>query len=397
MDTEKLMPLPSDAVVNRARALIPLLQANAAQGEQSRRLTDETLKALTEEGMFKLLLPQRYGGYETSLRTFLDVTSTLSEGDGASGWLAAVCNSCAWMASLFPEQARDEVFGSGAAPIVSGVVAPTSKSRRVDGGFTVTGRWNYNSGSWHADWAVLGVPLTDTDGEVVDQGLVLVPASDYTVEETWFTAGLRATGSNTLVAEDIFVPDHRVLSAPPLFAGTHTVDEGETPVYRSAFAPFVSTVIVGPLLGLGRAVLEAVIQRASDKAIAFTFFQRQTDSVAYQVAVAEAALRIDTAHLHAYRAADAIDQAASQGNYPDALTRARIRADLGHVVENTTAAIDGLMYVHGSGGFAEADPLQRVWRDAHMAARHAVVQPAIGKEIYGKALLGVDEKISPMA
>ncbi|MDT0330163.1 acyl-CoA dehydrogenase family protein [Nocardiopsis lambiniae] len=396
MDTEQSTFTPSGAELDRARALIPLLQANAAQGEQERRLTDETVKALTEEGMFKLLIPRRYGGYETSLRTLLDVTSTLSEGDGASGWLAAVCNSCAWMASLFPERARDEVFGSGSAPIVSGVVAPTAKTRRVDGGFTVTGRWNYNSGSWHADWAVLGVPLTDDDGAVVDQGMVLVPASDYTVEETWFTAGLRATGSNTLVAQDVFVPDHRVLSVPPLFAGTHAADEGETPLYRSPFAPFVSTVIVGPLLGLGRAALETVVRRAPDKAIAFTFFQRQTDSVAYQVAVAEAALRIDTAHLHAHRAADAVDRAAAQGHRPDALTRARIRADLGHAVENTTAAIDGLMYVHGSGGFAEADPLQRVWRDAHMAARHAVVQPSIGKEVYGKALLGVDEKVSPM-
>lgn len=395
MDTAT--PLSSDTAVERARALIPLLQANAARAEQDRRLTDEVVEALTREGMFKLLLPRRYGGYETPLRTFLDVTSTLSEGDGASGWLVAVCNSCAWMACLFPKQARDEVFGSGGAPIVSGVVAPTSTTRRVDGGFTVTGRWNYNSGSWHADWAVLGVPLTDADGEVVDQGLALVPARDYTVEETWFTTRLRATGSNTLVVEDVFVPDHRVVSLPPLFAGTHPVEEGQTPVYRSAFAPFVSTVIVGPLLGLGRASLETVTRRAPDKAIAFTFFEKQTDSVAYQVAVAEAALRIDTAHLHAYRAADAVDRAAAQGVHPDALTRARIRAVLGHVVENVTAAVDGLMHVHGSGGFAEADPLQRVWRDAHMAARHAVVQPSIGKEIYGKALLGVDEKISPMA
>ncbi|WP_285730600.1 acyl-CoA dehydrogenase family protein [Nocardiopsis sp. ATB16-24] len=396
MDTEQPTPAPSATPVDRARALIPVLRANAAQGERDRRLTDEAAKALNEEGMFKLLLPRRYGGYETSLRTFLDVTSTLSEGDGASGWLAAVCNSCTWMASLFPERARDEVFGSGDSPIVSGVVAPTSKTRRVDGGFVVTGRWNYNSGSWHADWAVLGVPLTDVEGEVIDQGLVLIPASDYTIEDTWFTAGLRATGSNTLVAEDVFVPDHRVLSVPPLFAGTHKVEEGETSLYRSAFAPFVSTVIVGPLLGLGRAALETVTSRAQDKAIAFTFFEKQTDSVAYQIAVAEAALQIDTAHLHAYRVAEAVDRAASQGGYPDLLTRAQVRADLGHVVENTTAAIDGLMYVHGSGGFAETDPLQRVWRDAHVAARHAVVQPSIGKEIYGKALLGVDERISPM-
>lgn len=396
MDTAHPTPSPTDDLLVRARGILSVLQSAAAQGERDRRLTDEALKSLTEEGMFKLLLPRRHGGYETSLRTFLDVTSTLAEGDGASAWLVAVCNSCAWMANLFPEQARAEVFGSGTAPIVSGVVAPTSTTRRVQGGYSVTGRWNYNSGAWHADWAVLGVPLCDAAGEVVDQGMALVPASDYTVEETWFTAGMRATGSNTLVAENAFVPDHRVLSVPPLFAGTHPVEEGETPVYRSPFAPFVSTVIVGPLLGLGRAALELVTRQAADKSIAFTFFEKQSDSVAYQVAVAEAALQIDAAHLHAYRAADAVDRSAARGEQPDHLTRARIRADLGRVVENTTSAINSLLYVHGSGGFAEANPLQRIWRDANVAARHAVVQPSIGKEVYGKALLGVDEKVSPM-
>ncbi|MCY9785283.1 oxidoreductase [Nocardiopsis sp. EMB25] len=390
------VPPAADELEERARRVLPILEREAAQSERERRLTDDAVKALTEEGMFRLLLPHRYGGYETPLRTFLDVASTLAEGDGASAWLATICNSCTWMASLFPERAREEVFGTGTAPIVSGVVAPTARTRRVDGGFSVTGRWNYNSGSWHADWAVVGIPITDAAGEVVDQGMALVPASDYTVEDTWFTAGMRATGSNTLVTEEVFVPDHRVLRVPPLFDGTHPVDEGRTPVYRSSFGPFVSTVVVAPLLGLGRTALASVTRQAADKAIAFTFFDRQADSVSFQVAVAEAALRIDTAHLHAYRAADAIDRAAAQNRLPDHLTRARVRADLGYAVENTTSAINTLMYVHGSGGFAEANPLQRVWRDANVAARHAVVQPSIGKEIYGKALLGVDEKVSPM-
>ncbi|WP_344164547.1 acyl-CoA dehydrogenase family protein [Nocardiopsis rhodophaea] len=380
----------------RAREIVPMLARHAAESEQHRCLAEESLKALTDSGMFRLLTPHRYGGYEVSLRTFLDVTSTLAEGDGASSWLVSVCNSCAWMASLFPQKAQDDVFGATRDTIVSGVVAPTAETRRVDGGLRVSGRWYYNSGSWHADWAVVGVPITASSGEVIDQGLALVPASDYTVEETWFVAGMSATGSNCLVAKDIFIPDHRIISVPPLIDGTHPTEHDEHSLYRSAFAPFVSTVVIGPQLGLGRAALEFVTSKASDKAIAFTFYERQSDSTAFQVDVAEAALKIDTAHLHAYRVADTIDQGAAHGQLPDHLTRARLRADLGHVVENIGAAINLLLHVHGSAAFAESNPLQRIWRDASVAARHAVIQPSIGKEVYGKALLGVDEKITPM-
>lgn len=380
----------------RAHDIVPVLARNAAQGEQDRCLAGEVVKSLSESGMFKLLVPRRHGGYELPLRTFLDITSVLAEGDGGSSWLVSICNSCAWMASLFPERAQNEVFGKTPGAIVSGVVSPSAQTRKVDGGFRVTGRWHYNSGSWHADWAVVGVPITDSAGEVVDQGMALLPASEYSVEETWFVAGMCSTGSNCLVTEDVFIPDHRVVSVPPLIAGTHPAQQTEEPLYRSPFASFVSTVVVGPQLGLARSALRLVTDAATDKGIAFTFFEKQYESTAFQLAVANAALKIDTAHLHAYRAADAVDVAAVRAEPPDYLTRARIRADLGHVAENVVDAINILLHAHGSGGFANSNPLQRIWRDANVAARHAVIQPAVGKEAYGKALLGIDEKITPM-
>ena len=105
---------------------------------------------------------------------------------------------------------------------------------------------------------------------------------------------------------------------------------------------------------------------------------------------------IDTAHFHAYRAADDVDDAAVRGIYPDMLTRARVRADTGYVVEKITQAIDKLLFAHGSAGFAEASPLQRIWRDAAVASRHAVVLPPIGYELYGKALLGVENNVTPL-
>ena len=118
--------------------------------------------------------------------------------------------------------------------------------------------------------------------------------------------------------------------------------------------------------------------------------------MAFQLQIAEAAMKIDTAHLHAYRAADEIDRAAASGQYPDYLTRARIRARTGWVAENITSAISILLDAHGAGSFADVNPMQRIWRDSNVAARHAIVSPAVGYEIYGKALVGNEEKITPL-
>ena len=120
------------------------------------------------------------------------------------------------------------------------------------------------------------------------------------------------------------------------------------------------------------------------------------NSVAFQLQIAEAAMLIDTAHLHAYRAADDIDLAAVSGEYLDYLGRARVRADTGYVAEKITRAIDILLSAHGAGSFADVNPLQRIWRDSATAARHAIVSPMVGYEIYGKALLGVEDKITPL-
>jgi alkylation response protein AidB-like acyl-CoA dehydrogenase len=154
-------------LVARARAIAPLLAANASQGEADRRVTDESIKALTDAGLFKIAAPRRYGGYETSVRTMLEVSAAVGEADGGTAWVLTLVNVCNWLTGLFPQQAQDEVFGADPAALVSGVLAPTAATVKVDGGWRVTGKWYYNSGSWHATWAGLGIPVTDEDGQQV--------------------------------------------------------------------------------------------------------------------------------------------------------------------------------------------------------------------------------------
>lgn len=388
-------PTPAELIA-RAQQLKPLLANNAAQGERDRRVVEESIEALTVAGLFKISVPKRHGGYETSMRTMLDVSAAVGEADGGTSWVVALTNVCNWLVGLMSDQAQAEVFGADPDAKVSGVLAPTAETRKVEGGWRVSGKWYYNSGSWHATWAVMGIPITDQDGNVIDQGAALIPRADMDFEDTWFVAGMRSSGSNCLIADDVFVPEHRVLSIPPAITGQYPTEHVDETLYRSALIPVLALVLIGPQLGMGRAALDFVISKAAKKPISYTFFTSQQESTAFQLQIAEAARLIDTAHLHAYRAAADIDDAAASGEYPDYVTRARVRADTGHVAECITRAIEILLYAHGAGSFAEVSPLQRIWRDSATAARHAIVSPAVSYEVYGKALLGVEDPITPM-
>ncbi len=393
----KASPSPSvTELVARARELQPLLRKNSAQGEQDRRVVEESIQALQDAGLFRLLQPRRFGGYETSMRTLVDVTAAVGEGDGGTAWVVSLLNSGAWLAGCFTDRAQNDVWGENPRALVSGVFSPRVESKKVPGGFRVTGKWFYNSGSWHADWAVLSLPVTDEAGEVVEMGMALVPRTDLDLEETWFVAGMRASGSNCVIATDAFVPEHRIMSVGPAMEGDFPTEHTDELLYQSPLGPFFTVGMVGPQLGLGRAALEIVKEKAATKGVTNTIYTRQADSVAFQLQLAQASMHLDTAHFHAHRVTEDMDSAAQEGRKLDLLDRARIRADVGWAIENVVKAIDILLYAHGSGSFAEVNPLQRIWRDSEVASRHAGILPMVCYEVYGKALVGSDVRITHM-
>lgn len=395
---QQVGPLPptGDELVARARALHPLVASHAERGERERRVAQESIDALTDAGLFRMPISKRFGGYESSLRTMLEVSATVAEADGGTAWVLALCTAPAWFVGKFSEQAQDEVWKDNPDARVSGVLSPHAQTVRVDGGLRVTGRWYYNSGSWHSDWAALAVPLSDAAGNVVDQGAILLPRRDVTIEDTWFVAGMRSSESNCIVADDVFVPEHRVASLSQAIGGQDAGDPAVDILHRSAAIPLVALTLAAPQLGLGRRALEIVRAKAADKNIAYTSFTAQSDSVAFQLQLADAAMMIDTAHLHVYRAADEVDAAARAGTFPDLASRIRMRADAAWAVHHVTKAIDILLTAHGAAGFAECNPLQRIWRDSAVAARHAVILPPVNQETYGKALLGRTDHITSL-
>ncbi|MFE9627683.1 acyl-CoA dehydrogenase family protein [Streptomyces sp. NPDC006527] len=381
-----------EELIERARALQPLLRTHAQRGEAERAVPAEVVDALTEAGIFRMLTPKRFGGYETDLRTLTEVSEALGEADGATAWTAMIVTVTNWLASLFPDEAQEEVFGADPDARVTGVAAPTGMGRRVPGGWMVTGKWSYNSGAPYATWAAVGALLQDENGAVVDQALVLIPASELLLEDTWYTAGMKGTASNTLIGRDIMVPDHRVLSVPAAAQGTYPRSNREEEfLYTLPFGSMLLLCLTGPLLGLGKAALDMVTASAGDKPLSFTVHGRQADSVGVQIQLAEAALSLRTARLHVLDAVNQIDR----GDM-DYGQRTQVRAQAGYAAQQVLNAINTLLNVHGAGSFAEANPLQRIWRDANVAARHAGLVPTVGYEAYGKMLLAINEPVSLM-
>jgi 3-hydroxy-9,10-secoandrosta-1,3,5(10)-triene-9,17-dione monooxygenase len=376
----------------------PILERNTSRTETERRVAQENIDALTDAGAFKVTVPRRFGGYQMTIREKLDVSAAVAESCGSTAWVVALINVCSWMAGVLPEQAQQDIFGANPNAKVAGVLNPSADVRKVSGGYQVSGKWPWASGSLHADWALVGIVVPDVDGNQVDQALAFIPMNELSIEDTWFVAGMKGTGSNTIVAQDVLVPEHRLYSVPRAIENEYATEHADEPLYRASFIPVLTLVLAGPQLGLGRAALKFVMEKAPKRGISYTKFERQIDSTAFQLQIASAATRIDTAHLHAFRAAADIDDAAARGEKLPYLTRARVRADTAYAITQIRRAIDELISAHGASSFADVSPLQRIWRDSNTAGRHAVVDPLVNQEVYGKALLGIpyEENITPL-
>ena len=385
----------SSDLVERAIALRPVLRANSPHSDTERRLADEVVAAMQAAGLLQVCIPRRYGGYQADFTTLFNLTTEIARGDGSAAWVCALINSGAWMVGTYPRQAQDDVWRDAPYTRIATVLQQTtSVSRRVNGGYVISGTWPYGSGSLHAQWANLGF-IVDDGGEP-SQVLGLVPMSELSIEDTWYVAGMRGSGSNTIVGNDVFVADHRIQHFRDLAVdrfATELVDEVE---YRAPFVPIAGLVLAAPQIGLTTAALDLTLEKLPGRAVTYTKYTHGSDSPTNQIGVAEAANAIDIARLVAHRACADIDNAARTSEPLDVRTRARIRMDTATAITMSRNAINTLLSVNGADSFATVNPLQQIWRDSETASRHALINPEIAREIYGKALLGVDDMVMPI-
>ncbi|MGI5186112.1 acyl-CoA dehydrogenase family protein [Dactylosporangium sp. CA-152071] len=404
-------PTPTE-ILQRASELVPLLQKYSTWSEENRRVHDEVIEAMAAAGIFRMRTPVRYGGYECDTGTLLEVAAELARGDASAAWVASVYWIPTWMASLFPDETRDEVFATANVRIC-GTLSPTAMAAPAPGGIVVNGKWSFITGTWHSQWQECIAVIVGPDGPPRPV-VALVPTSDLHVVDDWQTAGLRGTGSVTTIAQDLFVPESRVLPLDVVMQGRgagaplpdvfhpqaripspgymqngqgRSTGESEA-IYNAPLLPVASASSVGTAVGIARSAYEAFMERAGDRKITYTDYAHQLEAPLTHLQVADAAMAIDEAGFHAHRLTSAVDAKSAAGDGWSLDERVRARADMGAVVRRAGEAVAVLADASGGTSNQLAVPIQRIRRDMQALSLHALMHPSTNAELYGRFLCG---------
>jgi len=372
-------------LARRVQDVVPLLKKHALWAEENRRLPEETLTALTDAGVLKMRIPLHYGGYESDMKTVVDVISELGRGDGSTSWTVAVWSISSWLVGLFPDEVQDEVFATPDVRI-SGILSPTAMAVPTDGGVVLNGRWAFNTGAQQSQWNANSAVRVTPDG-VPEPILVLIPMSGLEIVDDWHTAGLRGTGSVSTVATDLFVPEERVLPMGPVLQGHHlSVRNADSPTYRIPFMPMACTTATATALGLAKAAVDAFFERLPGRKISYTEYADQCQAPLTHLQVAEATVKVAEAEFHAYRAAEMVDTKGPEWTLEE---RARVRLDMGATCQRVKEAVDILNTASGGSSIYHDVPIQRIERDVQALNLHGIMHPNTNLELYGRILCGL--------
>jgi 3-hydroxy-9,10-secoandrosta-1,3,5(10)-triene-9,17-dione monooxygenase len=374
-------------LIQNARDLAPVLQERAAQTEKLRRIPDETVKDLHEAHLFKVLQPKRYGGLELEPGAFYETAMALASGCGSTGWVYSILAVHHWQMALFPEQAQEEVWGENPSTLISSSYAATGQVEVVDGGFRLSGTWHFSSGCQHADWVFLGGLVMQGDVPVFHT--FLVPGRDYRIHDVWNVVGLAGTGSNDIVIEEAFVPDHRAHRMLEEIGGPGTA-VNTSPIYKLPFSSVFSYSITAPALGMALGAIEAYRETMRTRVRIAYGGEKVAQDPFSQVRLAEASGEVDAARLQMHRNFDEMLGLVAEGKDFPLELRTRIRRDQ---VRGTAAAIratDRIFENSGGRALFLDSPIQRAWRDVHAARVHAVNDPERALRMYGGSEVGIE-------
>jgi alkylation response protein AidB-like acyl-CoA dehydrogenase len=366
--------------VERARALGVAVAPRAEEIEELRHLPDDVVDALKASGLCKLFVPAVYGGGEESVAAGVDVLDEVAYHDGSTGWCVMIAMTTGLMGGFLPADGARELFADPGA-ITGGFAAPVGQTRPIDGGYSVAGQWQWGSGINNCT-AIGGGCRIVTDDGVRGTGFAFFDLADVDVLDTWHVAGLRGTGSTDYVVRDVFVPERRFVALPrptPVCDG---------PLYRFSVFGVLAIGIASVMLGISRRGIDELVALASAKTPQGSnrLLAERTAAQA-EVATAEAEWRgarafIDDAVGEAWEAAVA-------GDAPSDEQRRLLRLAATHASATAARVVDRMYTLGGGAAIFTSHPLQRVFRDVHVATQHAMTAPRTF-ELSGRMRLGLE-------
>ncbi|MFC0862109.1 3-hydroxy-9,10-secoandrosta-1,3,5(10)-triene-9,17-dione monooxygenase oxygenase subunit [Sphaerimonospora cavernae] len=380
----------SNEVLDSVRALLPKIAERAGSTDENRRVPAETIQELIAAGFFRMLQPKRYGGAENEPVAFFAAVRDISGACGSTGWVASVLGVHPWHVGLFAEAAQDEVWRENPDALISSSYSPVGRLTPVEGGFELSGRWRFSSGCEHASWALLGALIVGAQGKPVDFITVLVPRSDYRIEDVWDVIGLRGTASNDIIVDRAFVPQHRTMrnyEQAQLRGPGQKVNTG--PLYRMPFGTVFTSAITAPVIGAVAGCYRSYISAMRDRVRLSLGGGRFAEDQFAQVAVARAASEIDAAMLQMDRNVREIYECAVRGEQIPMELRLRARRDQVRGTERALEAIDILFKTAGGNSLGRGNPIERAWRDAHAGSVHVANDVERALAMYGKGAFGL--------
>lgn len=382
--------LETAPLVERARALLPLLRENAAQAEKLRRLPEATTTALHESGLFRIFQSSRYGGIEAPFRAFVEIGAMLGRGCGSTSWVFNNLVSHNWMLGYWPEEAQDRVWkASPRALIGSSFVFAGGHAEKVAQGYKLSGRWPFASGIDIADWMMFAASV-DRGGGAPEQRFFLVPRNECKIIDNWHAMGLAGTGSKDVAVDGATVPEALTLAATLGKGDAHPGAKVNTaPLYRLAWYALFGFVNGATALGIAQGALDE-FTTATQARVATASGRHLADYATMQIRLAEAATLIDAAETLMLKGCDEAMQIAASGREPNNEEKTRWRRDGAFATRMSVRAVDLLFAGAGGSAIAETHPLQRALRDAHAAQGHIGLNWDLNGTMYGRVALGLD-------
>ena len=384
--------LPSFDLVERARALAPLILQEADEIERTRRLTAPVVSALVENGLYRSLLPQSLGGAEAPLEIFMQMQEEIAKADASTAWCLGQCSVCAMTAAYLDKDPAAEIFNAPPGILAWGAIA--HEVHAVPGGYRASARWDFASGSRQASWLGAHVRVVEADGSQrrkpdgsPEIRTILFPVTSATMYDVWDVIGLRGTGTDSYSVDNLFIPDKfAALRDDP------SALREKGPLYRLTTNMVFSMGFAATSVGVARATLDAAIELARGKTPQGLKAMRENNAVQGLIGRTEASLRAARAYL--YATAREVWSDLARGDPITEQHRIALRIAATWTIHQAASVVDTAYHMAGATAVFSANKFERRFRDMHAIAQQIQARDTHYEDA-GKAILAANLGTAP--
>ena len=377
-------------LLEQIKEILPTIAANAAQAEMDRTPPEENIRLLREIKFFRAFQPKKYGGLEISLPEFTDCVAAIAGACGGTAWGGSLLATHSHQMAMFSEKAQQEFWGENPDATASSSIAPFGKTEETEGGVIFNGDMRWSSGCDHADWAILGFNRFDEDGNKV-YCFGVVPRHEYTIVDDWHAAGMKSSGTKTLVLKDVFIPEHRIETAKGMMEGK-SAGFGLYPdsdIFYTPYRPYFACGFAAIGLGIAERMLEAFKEKTKNRVRAYTGASAGTATPAL-MRIAESTHQVYAARAMLEKTWQDHKEHGERKEYPSRETLTYWRTNQAYAVKMCIQAVDRLFEAMGGMSWFSDNEAQRLFRDSHMTGAHAYTDYDICAQILGRELMGLE-------